>query len=42
VTPAMTSVRSRVPEYVDIDRAKGMYRVVIGGRLSDANALRPL
>ena len=36
VTPAMTSVRSRAPEYVDIERAKGTYRVVIGGRLAEA------
>ena len=35
VTPAMTSVRSRAPEYVDIERAKGTYRVVIGGRLAE-------
>ena len=42
VTPATTSVRSRAPEYVDIERANGTYRVVIGGRLADAKAPRPL
>jgi hypothetical protein len=37
----MTSVRSRVLEYDDSDRANGTYRVVRGGRLSDAKAPRP-
>ena len=42
VTPAMTSVRTLFLEYDDIDRANGTYRVLIGGRLSNANAPRPL
>jgi hypothetical protein len=41
VTPAMTSVRSRVLEYDDSVRANGTYRVVRGGRLFDAKAPRP-
>ena len=34
-------MRSRAPEYVDSEWANGTYLVVIGGRLSDANAPRP-
>ena len=41
VMPATMSVRSRVAEYVDRVRARGTYRVAIGGRLSDAKAPRP-
>src|SRR6478735_2792797 len=42
VTPATTSARSRPREYPAIDLANGTNRVVIGGRLADANAPRPL
>ncbi len=41
VAPAMASIFRRAREYPVNDRASGTYRVVSGGRLSDANAPRP-